>query len=1197
MNFGWTDRILIADLRWALFSAVFAAGLYVAHLLLRLQKSNADQLLLPLAAFLMGLGLINIYVWEVRDANAYVSTVALPAMREYRESVLEDPSLSSEDKASMVEELGSIPNELVYETNAAGRSLATVLDGRWLKKYNESAGRFEALVGTYPSKASADGVHRIELYNQLRRQLLIADLSLLLVPVLLFASSLIRLPTLLEGKWLLLGVGSAVLTTTTASVFTTAGRNVPAFLMIGGQEVTTYEIIKLGIVVLVALAFGRALLRMEFDRWVWLSLLVAAVSIATTAWLDSGAGIALLTIVVLMATAALGRRWRYWLIGGTTVVILVAPAAVFSLGVVVPQSVRLRVEMWVDPMGSYERAELDNSTARTLDRIVASRRDQSPLLLVSTRDEEHGRALLSAIERDVEKVQEELRWRLEGRPMPSSQGAHPIVPSEDSVEELLLAEAENLWASLGGYDLDSKPVKAGQRSSVRTRINESISRLESMVAGLRSGNDVGRVVTGASSTSGIAGAELRVPTADSFQLQRSLYALHAGGLTGVGLGLGMPEALPGVTEDVTLAALGEALGFAGIALIVIFIALMVTRGMECARGQAEPTGGLLVAGLSSMIGLQAIVSLGGVSGVLPFTGLGFPFISRGGTSLIANLTAVALIMVATTRGGYRLRGDKPPPRGQRFSAPARWLIRGGGFPMAFALPLVSVGCLQLAGHVLTPASIFEKLPDGHSDELYSVNQWDTPDYRVVPGPIVDRDGGVLAKTESFVSDRKYQGPQLAKSLGHTLARLDFAYRDELMGLTGHASQMGCERSPLRGCPTLVTTIDAEIQRAVHEAFDRGVREAGLSDVGSQRGAVVLLDVTTGEILAIESRPTFSPSEFTDPAVWAAAEATDRRGGFARRYLNRVVDGRYPPGSTFKPITAAAALEAGLHSLKSRDFDYRTGSKGPRPPDGVEHFSLWNQLALPDGPPINDDNHAHLWQFNLEEAFAWSSNVAFAEMGLEVGAPNLVSMAHRFGFEQPIDIPGLGAVMSTLDNTRGEETHLRFLAMTDSNLARTAIGQGQLQTTPLLMALVAAGIANDGNLMHPYLVAGWKSNGAWIEKVQPETFFSTGLSDRTLSDLQQMMHASVTYGWAQKARLNSGNSNPGVAGKTGSAEWKDGPHATHAWFMGYFPSESPRLAMAVVVEQGGMGPTVAVRIAHHLFGSDAVQDHVKEANPR
>ena len=144
MNESWTGHAVVTDLRWLAYGLGCTGLVLLTHAVLRLVRSRADQLVLPVASFLLILGLVNLYAWETRDANAYVSAVALPALREYQTTISNDPSLPNAVRAEIVDALGLVPNELDYETSSD--RFATVLDPGWLRTYNEAARRFETML-------------------------------------------------------------------------------------------------------------------------------------------------------------------------------------------------------------------------------------------------------------------------------------------------------------------------------------------------------------------------------------------------------------------------------------------------------------------------------------------------------------------------------------------------------------------------------------------------------------------------------------------------------------------------------------------------------------------------------------------------------------------------------------------------------------------------------------------------------------------------------------------------------------------------------------------------------------------------------------------------------------------------------------------------------------------------------------------
>lgn len=1158
MNQSWTGHVMVTDFYWVAFGGVFVAGLSICYLLLYLQNSLSHIRLLSIASFLVLLGLISIYVWEAKDANADISTEALPQMRAHRDSIVEDSSMTQEQRTTLLRLLDPVPNELEYESepdHLLNGRFATVLNPDWLDRYNDSARRFNLAAESLTEDGRITPVLEIELYDAVWRQLAIAVLGFLLVPTIVFAAKPARQNRVFQSKWLSVAIGGAIFAVSVAALVGRSGRGLPASIDVAGENIVIYEAVKVGLILLLALAIGDLAKKADGSGRVLptLAILLGGAGLSVTGWLDPGAGVALLAFAGLMVALQVPRRWLYGLAVLVAVTLFGFVSTIRYIDSALPNTLTTRLEMWVDPWGSYHRAEVTNLAARTLDHLVEARGVESQPLSVTEGSHAGVTPAVLALETDIDNLESELDWRLSVLVQPGLSELEPFIPEEDPVDELVLLEAERLWTDLGGYRvLSGAPLKGRIESfeaTVRAAINELRPQGEDPVSAL-------------------------APAPDNFQLQRYFFALQAGGFTGQGLGLGRPEALPGVTEDGAIVAIGESLGFAGVVLVTLFVLSLTGGALALSRAERRPTRSLVLAGLGIAFSLQAFINMAGISGMLPFTGLPFPFISRSGSTLALNFVALGLIL-ALANGTRERPQANTPPHENGVKSRGDELLAFVGLPVAFAIVLASFGLVQLAGVSSSPGALFSKLPSSDSEQLHAPNQWDD-DYRQVDGQILDRHGRVLAETEAFRSAESYPDEDLAESLGHALTRLDRPSRWQ----------------------TLTTTIDSDVQMAVHGAIDSGVIHAGLQDTDKLRSAIVVLDVVTGEVIALESRPAFALDELSDPLVWASAEARERRDGFTYRYLNRVIDGRYPPGSILKTITAAAVLETGLHDLNSRDFDYRSGSLGPRPPNGASQLGRWHELEVAGGPPITGGNHPHLdeWLFSLEEAYAWSCNIAFAQMGLELGPDNLVDFARRFGFDRPVQVPGLGESFSSLDSDFLLETTSRYLAESQSNLARTAFGQGQAQVTPLQMALVAAGVANDGVIMQPTLVRRSATDvGSAGSAQQFSVFADTQLSSTTVADMQRLMTASATYGWAQLATINEANSDPGVAGKTGSAEWSEDIDTTHAWFMGYFPVEAPRLALAVIVEEGGAGPTVAVRIANEVFGSLAVEQYLNEVS--
>jgi peptidoglycan glycosyltransferase len=325
-------------------------------------------------------------------------------------------------------------------------------------------------------------------------------------------------------------------------------------------------------------------------------------------------------------------------------------------------------------------------------------------------------------------------------------------------------------------------------------------------------------------------------------------------------------------------------------------------------------------------------------------------------------------------------------------------------------------------------------------------------------------------------------------------------------------------------------------------------------LGNQRGAVVAIDPSTGAILAMVSHPAYDPNVLTLhdsaklQAAWTKLTTAD---GYP--LINRAISGNlYPPGSTFKLITAAAALESG---------DYTKDSVIPGPA-ALDLPGVKDPLANHDHQPCGPDDKT-----TLDHALTISCNTAFAALGMKLGADALRAQAAKFGFGQTLHIP-----MTTTPSSVPAE-------LNPPQTAQSAIGQFEVKATPLQMAMVAAAIGNEGIVMQPYLVERVVSSDLKTIETATHHELGTAISPGSAEQLTQMMTDVVSSGTGTPAQITG----IAVAGKTGTAQHGVGA-APHAWFTGFAPAAKPRVAVAVVVEDGGLagseaaGGTVAGPIA-------------------
>lgn len=328
------------------------------------------------------------------------------------------------------------------------------------------------------------------------------------------------------------------------------------------------------------------------------------------------------------------------------------------------------------------------------------------------------------------------------------------------------------------------------------------------------------------------------------------------------------------------------------------------------------------------------------------------------------------------------------------------------------------------------------------------------------------------------------------------------------------------RQPKGGSALL--TIDPKAQRAASEGL------------GDRKGAVVALEPSTGKILAMVSHPSYDPNKLASHDADAITKARERLLNDDDEPLqNRATQHRYPPGSTFKLVTAAAALATG---------DYDPDTQVPAP------FAV--DLPLSDNKLYNE-NHSRCGPgdtVSLEDALRVSCNTAFGPLGLKLGADALRKQAQKFGFGTK-PVPELGTVKSVFPkDPDAPETIL------------SAIGQYDVAATPLQIAMVSAAIANHGTLMKPYLVALDRGPDLRPLHVTEPEEMSQAMSRHDADELTQMMETVVESGTGEPAQI------PGVkvAGKTGTAQTTpDRP--PYAWFTSFAPADHPKVAVAVVIE--------------------------------
>ena len=417
------------------------------------------------------------------------------------------------------------------------------------------------------------------------------------------------------------------------------------------------------------------------------------------------------------------------------------------------------------------------------------------------------------------------------------------------------------------------------------------------------------------------------------------------------------------------------------------------------------------------------------------------------------------------------------------------------------------------------------------------------------GAIVDRNGAPLATSEKADAgfSRAYKDKTLAQVVGYAsskygLTGIEGAYAESLIGQDPadpvsiwKARYLG-DRAP---AGQVVLGIDQKIQKAAADAL------------AGRKGAIIALDPRTGVILASVSVPSYDPNQIVDASKQDAA-FDQLKGDQGRPLLNRVAQGLYPPGSIFKVVTGAAALESGFDATKKLRVD------DPYQPD-----KSWGDYF------IRSASHAH-GLFDMADGFRLSENIYFAQVGLQIGADKLTDYARRFGVgaTPKLDLPA----------AKGQLTESGAIDR-PTLLADTSYGQGELLVSPLQMALIYATIANGGVMPTAHYATDVRDGeGHVVRSIAPGPIGQV-ISPATAKTLTTMLVGAVSGqgGFAFGARIPGVN----VAGKTGTAENRPG-EAPHGWFVGFAPAEAPTVVVAVIVENTPEGGVTAAPLGGQVM---------------
>ena len=617
------------------------------------------------------------------------------------------------------------------------------------------------------------------------------------------------------------------------------------------------------------------------------------------------------------------------------------------------------------------------------------------------------------------------------------------------------------------------------------------------------------------------------PTNTGYQLVQSIFSMADGGLFGVGIGSGLADNIPIVESDFIFAAIAEETGLLGAAGLLLLYLCFAIRGLVTAARAKSDVSSFIAVGLTATIVLQAFIIVGGVTRLIPLTGLTLPFVSQGGSSLLASFIAVGFLLkcgdqstgveseIASGTGNISAEGVLG-----RVSLGKRITNTMIAFSVLFALLVANLTMIMVVqadeyknmpinNHTLVKESKTERGTISTYDNVVlaqSVEQSDGTYKRVYPA------GTLAAHVVGYASEK------------FGTAGIESSYNDTLKGQRNYASWtdvLNASTGNSAAGNDVKLTINSTIQKAAQDALE------GFS------GACVVIDPKTGAVLALASSPTYNAADI-ETLLQNSSNSSD-----SSALYNRATQALYPPGSTFKIVTLTGALENNVATESSV-------------------FKAPGSMKIGNGD-ITNFNGRNYGEITLARATEVSANTVYAQLGVEMGADMLVKTAEDFGFDQDIkfDLPLAKSLMP-----KPEE-------MTEWETAWAAAGEpvgehespAGPQSTVLEMAMVGCAIANNGVIQKPYLVDSiYNAEGKCSFTASPSTLM-TATNSATANRVKSVLEGVVASGTGGAAAV----SGVKIAGKTGTAE--TGKPIDDSWFVGIGPSENSRIVVAIVLEEG------------------------------
>ena len=628
------------------------------------------------------------------------------------------------------------------------------------------------------------------------------------------------------------------------------------------------------------------------------------------------------------------------------------------------------------------------------------------------------------------------------------------------------------------------------------------------------------------------------PTADidgrGYQICQSLFGIGTGGWFGLGIGEGLPKKIPIVEKDFIFSAISEEFGaIFAIGLILLcfscfFMIIHVSMQMK------DKFYKLVAVGLAVLYATQVILTIGGAIKFIPSTGVTLPLISYGGSSMLSTLIIFGIVQglymrKAAAQSNKRLKEEKKPEKTEKEEVKIK--EQTSEYNVVTFL-FLAIFLAMIAYFVYFLAIKSENFINNEYNGLQTLFEED-----VVKGEIITSDGYVIAETLTDEEGNEYRNypygnmfahvtgyssnvrTGLEKQLNFTLLRSHGFFLEQLAMDFSNEKKLG---------DNVISTIRYDLQETAYKAL------------GKYDGAVIAMDPSTGEILAMVSKPTYNPN--TIDQDWESLQE-------GSALYNRATQGQYTPGSIFKMMTLLAYME-------SNPDTYQTYS-----------YECTGEITINNKTIHCASNKKH-GTVDLKTSFAKSCNTSFANMMQHIDETVFEELCNSMLFNQNLPIAFESSVSSFM------------ISESDENALKmdTAIGQGKTLVSPLHMVLLASAVCNDGVVMRPYLVEEVENYKGITVKETESKEYKTVFDEAQLSVLKDFMRETVENGTASRLEKDAYT----AYGKTGTAQTSNDLDETNAWFVGFAEHDGKEIAIAVVVEDSGSGSSYAVPIAEKIF---------------